>query len=172
MFMIFRKKHLIFAVLFAVLCLAVALSAKYSDVESVSDDVNIGEYEALGRSEMVSADVNEQDDYTTALNKRKSDRNDALNMLNDTVNNVSAGGDARQSATDKISQLTDFMLKEATIEDLLKAKGYDKVITYVSDREITANVYTDNLTETDVAKIKDIIVSQTDNNNIKIVAVR
>ena len=172
MFMILRKKTIIVVVLFVALCVAGYLSAAYSDSEAVSGDAQEVQYEPVGRSEMVSADTAQTDKYTQALEKRKTDRDMAVNLLNDTVNNVSASAQARQEASDKIAAIADHMLKESAIEDLLKAKGYEKCVVYINDKEINATVFTENLSDTDVAKIKDIIISQTDNNNIKIVAVR
>ena len=172
MFMILRKKYLIFFILVILLSVSVWLASGSYDTEDVGNDVAEADYESVGRTEMVSADADENDKYTIALNKRKNDRENIINMLNETVNNVSASQSARQSASDRITQISDYMLKEATIEDLLKAKGYEKVITYIDEKDINVTVYTEKLDETDVAKIKDIIVSQTGNNNIKIVAVR
>ncbi len=172
MFMILRKKTVVYVVLIIALCVTGALSARYSESKTVSEEVADAKYEPVGRSEMVSGDAMEKDKYTLAVEKRKADRDLVIELLNDTVNNVSASSSARQEASDKINAIADNMLKESDIEELLRAKGYEKTVVYISDKEINATVFTENLAESDVAKIKDIIVSQTDNNNIKIVAVR
>ena len=172
MFMILRKKTILFTILFFALCLTICLSAVYSGDESVSTDSTETQYEPMGKSELVSGENVEPDQYTSALQKKKQSREEAIKLLNETVNNVSASADARNEASEKINTIAENMLKESAIEDLLKAKGYEKSIIYISDKEINANIFTDNLSDGDIVKIKDIIMSQTDNNNIKIVAVR
>ena len=172
MFMILRKKTILVVILIAALCIAGALSAKYSEIESVSEEVNDLQYEPVGRSEMVSSEAAETDKYILAVENKRSNREDAIELLNDIVNNVSASPDARQDATEKINSVAESIMKESAIEELLKAKGYEKSVIYINDKEITASIFTENLSETDVAKIRDIILSQTDNNNIKIVAVQ
>lgn len=172
MFMILRKKTILVVILIAALCIAGALSAKYSEIESVSEEVNDLQYEPVGRSEMVSSEAAETDKYILAVENKRSNREDAIELLNDIVNNVSASPDVRQDATEKINSVAESIMKESAIEELLKAKGYEKSVIYINDKEITASIFTENLSETDVAKIRDIILSQTDNNNIKIVAVQ
>lgn len=169
MFMILKKKTIMVIVLFVALVAAGALSRCYVPGEDIATDAAPDEYETVGRSAMVSAQP--EDFFSEAKAKRKADREAAVSLLNDTVNNTGASAEARKQASDKIAVIADNIIKESAIEDLIKAKGYADVIVYISDSEINANVHTESLDSADVSKIRDIILSQTNNNNIKIVAV-
>ena len=74
MFMILRKKTILVVILIAALCIAGALSAKYSEIESVSEEVNDLQYEPVGRSEMVSSEAAETDKYILAVENKRSNR--------------------------------------------------------------------------------------------------
>ena len=169
MFMILKKKTILVIVSFIALFSAGALSRNFVVRDDVATNTSPEKYESIGRAEMVSA---EQKDYFAETKaKRKADREVAVSLLNDTVNNTGASAEARKQASDKIAIIADNIIKESAIEDLLKAKGYEKAVVYISESGINAAVSAGSLTDEDVSKIKDIILSQTNNNNIKIVAV-
>ena len=51
--------------------------------------------------------------------------------------------------------------KEGAVENILKGKGFANVSAYISDDSITVAVLTDGLNPTDVAKIRDVVISET-----------
>lgn len=65
-------------------------------------------------------------------------------------------------------------MKEAQIENLVTAKGYADCVAFMSDESVSVVVSTESgeLTAEDVAKIKDITMSETgfSANGIKIMA--
>ena len=171
MFMIFRKKTIIVAVLLAAVAVAALISGNHNSVKTVDSNSVQEDYVPLGKAEMVSGTEVKDDYFTNARAKRQSDRDAAISLLNDTVNNTASSSQARQDASDKIAAIADNMLKESAAEDILKSKGYTDVVVHIADTEINVAVKSKELTEADVSKIRDVIIAQTNNNNIKIVAV-
>ena len=63
------------------------------------------------------------------------------------------------------------MEKEAAIETLVKAKGFEKVVAVMGDKDITVVVKADELLPSQILQIQDAVISQTEISleNIKIV---
>ena len=51
---------------------------------------------------------------------------------------------------------------ELRIEGLVKSKGFEEVLVLLTDEDIKVVVSTDELTETDMVKILDIVKAETD----------
>ncbi len=64
----------------------------------------------------------------------------------------------------------DLSEKELTIEGLVKAKGFEEVLAFLTDENIKIIVSRDELSEQDMVKILDIVMGETDldASNIKI----
>lgn len=77
------------------------------------------------------------------------------------VSDKSLTDDAKKTAVDNLVSLT----KEAGIEDeletLLEAKGYETVC-YFSDKGVDVVVNKESLSQTDIAKIEDVVTRKTD----------
>ena len=74
-----------------------------------------------------------------------------------------ASESAKEEATQKISVIASNSVKETKIENLIVGKGFSDAVVMIEDGSIAASVAGSNgtLTETDVAKIADIIVGET-----------
>ena len=92
-------------------------------------------------------------------------------MLNKTINNDKISEENKKKAEEKILQIAEDVDKESKCEALLSAKGYEKNIVFINEGSVTVTVG-QRLSETDTAKINDIIFEQTGNNNVKIVEVK
>ena len=57
------------------------MSAVYSGDESVSTDSTETQYEPMGKSELVSGENVEPDQYTSALQKKKQSREEAIKLM-------------------------------------------------------------------------------------------
>ena len=67
------------------------------------------------------------------------------------------------AALKEISDIATVTVKEAQLEDLIKAKGFADCVVYISDNvNITVPAPQEGLAASSVAKITDIVTSQTD----------
>ena len=93
-----------------------------------------------------------------------------IDRLNEIVNNDNTNEEMRVDAQKRIMKIGDISEKELTIEGLIKAKGFEEVIAFLTDENIKIIVSRDELSEQDMVKILDIVMGETnlDASNIKI----
>ena len=158
-----KKGIIAFAVILLVGA-AVYLNWRYADNVAESSKI-------LGQSTLVSSEEEgaqeteppEDDYFATARLSRKQARDNAISMLQE----AEADADAEQSVLNEASQtlqvLAAYTVAESQIESLVTAKGYRDCVAFMGDDSISVVVSdTDGLDATDVARIKDIVINETD----------
>ncbi len=91
-------------------------------------------------------------------------------LLNEIINNEKTDDDNRKAANDAKMKLIDYMSKEKVIENLIKAKGFEEALVFITDNSVNVIIEAEKLTDSDVAKILDIVITETkvDIKNVKI----
>jgi len=94
---------------------------------------------------------------------RQTTRDAELGLLRETIASDGASEDAKTSANEKLSAVTAFAVMESRIESLVIAKGFLECVTFISDNGVQVVVLPAEagLQASDVAKIKDIVISET-----------
>ncbi len=137
----------------------------------------------LGQSELVSGDDSnavetssetgeggktaegstQEDYFSTARLTRQEARDKAKTLLEEAAKEQGATQAVLDKASSGIQVLADQTVKEATIENLVKAKGYSDCVAFLSDGSISVVVAAgeDGLKSTDVVKITDIVLEET-----------
>lgn len=166
-----KKRGAIYSVVALMLCVAVYLNWEYTggNVAGAEDAGN----KVLGESVLVDnqtgtgtdpgGDVETSDDYfSQARLSRQKARDEAINILNGTVENESADEAAKTAANTEIKLMADHARMESQIENLVIAKGYSDCVVFISAEGANVIVAKPEagLQETDVAKIKDIVVTE------------
>lgn len=184
------KRNAVVAAIALFVCAAVYLNWNYEQ------EMNVGK--TLGESTMVggksdellgqtqtqeeqSGDTQQQADSTASgyfasarLNRQQA-RDSALTLLQD----AAAGEDADQTMKDQanaaIQTMADYTVTEAQIENLVVAKGYTDCVAFIGEQSLSLAVAAPEagLTETDTARIVDVVGQVTDfsASQIKIIAV-
>lgn len=172
----FGKSQVALAVMVVALAAAVWLNMRYSGVISDTEADTSSKY--LGQAEYVNATVDgekkEESDYFASLRKdRDSARDDALDIIDETLDRKDLSEEERASALEKSAQLAQAADKEGRIETVLKAKGFGKVVAVIGEKDINVIVGKDKLDTAQTAQIQDAVVTQTDFsvNDIKIITV-
>ncbi len=137
------------------------------DVAAVYSEVT----KKLGEAQMVSGTAQEVPDnhptpvvndyFAQAKLERDVRRSESMDMLAKILDSPETDKEARSRAEDEIHYLADITEKEVLIENLIKAKGYDDVVTMMGENLISIAVKSQLLNEVDAAIIKDIAVSVT-----------
>ena len=111
--------------------------------------------------------------FTTCRTDRANTRNESIEYYNAILNNESSSEEAKQNAEAQIDALISAMSMETTMEGLIKAKGFSEALVNYSSTYINVIIKSAELTETEVAKIVEIIQSQVerDIDYIKIIPV-
>ncbi|MEG2037938.1 MAG: SpoIIIAH-like family protein [Ruthenibacterium sp.] len=167
------KRNAVVATVLLFVCAAVYLNWRYAG--------NVAETgtKILGKSTLVSSDAGDsasedaasedaaadaaaEDDYfATARLTRQQARDSALALLHDASDEENTDDSIKNQASEGIQALAGYTLQEAQIENLVTAKGYADCIAFMGEDSISIVVPGDALASTDVAKIKDIAISET-----------
>ena len=127
--------------------------------------------ENIGEATMVDSkkteekkETNKEDNDILLLSEAKSakdkGRSKAMELLNNVLENEKSDSNAKENALSELTAMANNMEAEGVIEGILKTKGYEKSVVFITDKVATVAVKTDKpLTGTDVAKIQDIVKS-------------
>lgn len=95
--------------------------------------------------------------------ERTQARDEASATLETVATNESASQETIDEALQKMTQIADWTVKEAELENLIMAKGFLDCVVYLSDNGVSVTVAAEEgLSTVGVAKITDIVVSETD----------
>lgn len=136
----------------------------YGEVTSVNADAKTEKTADEEKTSSKSAESTETEGFfADARLKKQAARDEALSLLKDTLSSGDASESAKEEATQKISAIASNSVKETKIENLIVGKGFSDAVVMMEEGSVTASVAGSNgaLTETDVAKIADIIVGET-----------
>ena len=160
------KKRAVVATVLVFVGAAVYLNWRYAD--NVADTSKV-----LGQSTLVNSQeetakdgaeqTDTQDDYfATARLSRKQARDNAISMLQEAESVENAEQSVLNEASEALQVLASYTVAEAQIESLVTAKGYADCVAFMGDESISVVVSdADGLDTTDVARIKDIVISET-----------
>ncbi|MCF6465616.1 SpoIIIAH-like family protein [Clostridium sp. Cult2] len=93
-----------------------------------------------------------------------------IDRLNEIVNNDNTIDEMRTEAQKKIMEIGEISEKELVVEGLIKAKGFEDVLIFLTKESAKVVVSIDELSEQDVVKILDVVITETnlEASNIKI----
>ena len=166
------KRNIVVGTMAVLVCAAVGLNWKYSSGEAVQKAEEAGT-KILGEAALVSGQeegtlaestVYEGDDYfASARLTRQQARDSAISLLEDAAKQEDADQSGANQASESIQVLASYTLKEAQIENLVTAKGYQDCVAFMGDDSLSIVVSTKDgeLNATDVAKITDIAMTET-----------
>lgn len=89
------------------------------------------------------------------------ERDKIVGLLNEMINNEMTDENNRKAANDQKLKLIDIMNKEKIIENLIKAKGFEEALVFITDNSVNVIVEAEKLTDSDMAKILDIVMRET-----------
>ena len=163
------KRSVIAAAVLLLVGAAVYMNWRYADNVAESSKI-------LGQSTLVSSQedgaqedgtqetVPPEDDYfATARLSRKQARDNAISMLQEAETDANAEQSVLNEASQTLQVLAAYTVAESQIESLVTAKGYRDCVAFMGDDSISVVVSdSDGLDATDVARIKDIVINETD----------
>ncbi len=174
-----RKKVLLAGMIVLALCVGVlnsklsdqrllAASGEYADYESAqmaqyqeeNAVVSSKEYDSEEVSLVSSDNYAELNDSNTYFEDARAtlnmDRNEIISMLTE-FSEESEDEAAKNEAVQQKLALIEYMSKEATIENLLKNKGFEDVYVVMTDSAVNVTLNKEELTDVDVAQVLDIV---------------
>lgn len=121
-----------------------------------------------------STETSSKEQFASAKLEKENARSKSLEILNQTAANESFDEDTRKNAQDRILKMAENVEKEATIENIAKAKGFSEIAVYIDGDSVDMIVKKNGLSENDVVKLKEIASEQLNigAKDIKIVQVQ
>ena len=181
-----RKKKLLACTFALLLCVAVvAVTGKSGEVmphdgDVLVDSLNVSEITTDGvekgvvddSSLVTSDDITELENKDSYFDEMRAtidmDRNQVLAMLTDVIEEAATEKE-KDNATAQKLKIIDYMDKEKIIENLISTKGLPECLVLLTDNAVNVTVNKDDLVQSDVAKICDIVMRETGRSASQIV---
>lgn len=167
---VLKKKQLAAAIL--IMLVAVAGYLNHSFRYDVADPDAIAVYneaaKKLGEAQMVSSAETPQEEavvvngyFSEARMEREIKRDESIDTLLELINADGADVVAKEVAQEQIQEIADYTEKEVTMENMIKAKGYEDAVVFMGENLVSVAVFSTGLNEVDAAVISDIATSVT-----------
>ena len=122
---------------------------------------------------VISDDISELANADTYFEEARAtinmDRNQVISMLTDVIEETKDGSAEKNNATQQKLKIIDYMNKEKVIENLIKNKGFADALVLMTDNSVNVTVNKQEITQSDVAKICDIVMRETGRDASQIV---
>ena len=152
---VLKKKQVLVVGIAAMVAIAGYLNFSYGGKENASP-------EQLGEVRLVSGDASKTEDFfSEARLEREIGRSQSVASLQTMVQDTSTSAEGRAMVEAEMVKLARLSETEAGAESMLLAKGFSDAVVYITDGGVTVIVKAEKLEEADVAKIVDVITTQT-----------
>ena len=113
-------------------------------------------------SASTGGDASSENNYFTAtVLDRKEARDEAIDVLKLVTENSEASAEAKAEAAEKISKIAVDIQNEASIETLVKAKGFEECVAVISEDSVSVIVSAEELQAAQTAQILTIVYETT-----------
>ena len=169
------KKNLIAAAILVTVCAGIYVNWRYTedqaaanltdtlDTEKVMSDDNLVLSEDMAAISAGEDVATTSTDYFAAVRlSRQQARDNAVNLLQEAMSYSESSKEAESAV--ELEQIVQTALSEAQIESLIIAKGYADCVVFMGAESVSVVVAPPEggLTATDAARIKDIVIQETD----------
>lgn len=112
-------------------------------------------------TEEVNAKAEEKSEYfAQAELKRKQAQDEELELLNNIIEDTDKNDTAKAEAVKQVAEITKRIEQQSNIESLIKAKGFNECIAFISNGECSIVVSAGDVTNAGAITIKDIVHKQ------------
>jgi len=163
------KKNMVAAAILVTVCAGIYVNWLYTEDQQVADLVDtLDEDKIMSGDLLVMGDdvqieeISTTSEYFAAVRlSRQEARDSAVSLLQEAMSYDNE--QTAQQTSDQLESIVQTALSEAQIESLVIAKGYTDCVAYISEDGVSVAVAANEggLTQSDVAVIADIVLSQT-----------
>ena len=142
---------------------------------SAPTEEEVGSDKVLGEAQYVSTEVEDVTQYFTQSRlTRQQSKEDAIDLLESVIASADSSEAVKQQANTEKMAIAANNEVEATIENLVKAKGFVDCVAFINEDNVNVVVQSEGLQDSQVAQIQEIVVSQTGvkPSQVKIVEVK
>lgn len=160
------SKYLTMFALVLALGLAVYMNWRFTKAEPAAAGTDTGEQqkENYGDSMFVSGSTNTATYFSEARLSRTQSRDQALDSIQKALQDTELSESEKTELTAQLTAVAGSITKEASIESLVKSKGFTDCMAYINGDSVKIVVACEEgeLTSEKTAKITEIVLSQTD----------
>lgn len=123
--------------------------------------------EEVLNQELSAKNINHFVEYRLSRDKLRAS---SIDRLNEIINNSNTNENIVREAQEEIIDIGRISEQELQIESLIKSKGFEDALVFLTDKDVKVIVSSEELGEQDMVKILDVLKSETDYdmNDIKI----
>lgn len=136
------------------------------DIKDILES-NEEETEEVLNQELSAKNINHFVEYRLSRDKLRAS---SIDRLNEIINNSNTNENIVREAQEEIIDIGRISEQELQIESLIKSKGFEDALVFLTDKDVKVIVSSEELGEQDMVKILDVLKSETDYdmNDIKI----
>ena len=139
---------------------SVVTTQEATDVEVATDETQVKE-KNLGDALLVtSKSIADETYFAMAKYSRTRSRDEAIETISTVLNDDQLTDEDKKDVTAKAMAITDVIEAESRIENLIKAKGFEECVVYITQTNANVVVKTDGLDQDKATQIKNIIVNE------------
>ena len=161
--LIIGKKHIILACLTLILGAAIYMNYAFStaeqDISSADADIESTEAVNYGDAAFVNADSG-TDYFAQVRLARMTSRDEAVETLAAILGGGDLSDEESASYTNEAVNLSRLSESESTVENLIKAQGFEDCVVYLNGSTASIVVKSDGLVPSEAAQIKDILLTE------------
>lgn len=183
--LIIGKRQIVLATLVLGLGIAIYLNWEFSNTEEPHKLVSsVDSIKNYGEAEFVKSDYNKSKEEETEnvaaistksneyfaqarLNRQKS-RDESIEALKKMLDESGSDKQSKDKLIEEATALSKTIESEGKIENIIKAKGFSEVMVYLQGEKVTVIIKTKGLKNSQVAQIKDVVITETDIDSEKI----
>lgn len=173
---VFGKNQLAVTAMLVALGLAVWLNMRFTPSSSkyLGEASYVNATSSSKGAVETSAKVENDDYFTTVKKERASAREEAQELIEETLKNKKLTDEDKKSALAKTEEIAGRIESEGNIETLLKAKGFKNAVAVIGETGINVVVKSEGLTSAQTLQIQDIVTAETNIqlSNIKITPIK
>ncbi len=156
--MFIKNRNIIITFLIVILIITVYFYLNQD--QSVFQDITHQEKEIFDQLNLTMDDDQDEDIYDFFIEyklKRERLRSKEMELLKEIIHDPNSDNGTRKEAQNNLHRIIRSMEKELIVENMIKGKGYDDSIIYLSDDFASVIVKTKGLDDKQVAQICDIV---------------
>lgn len=132
-----------------------------ADADGYEDNQSTGVEDSDVQTESVDRADPDVDTYFSGVQvSRQRSRDEAIEVLQAVVDNVSSTEAAKNEALAEIQNMARVMEAEANIESLIVAKGFEECVAVISGDSASIVVKSDGLMASEISQINEIVFEQ------------
>ncbi|MEG0693223.1 MAG: SpoIIIAH-like family protein [Oscillospiraceae bacterium] len=132
-----------------------------TDADAKTPDETATKGKNLGDTLLVSSkSIADETYFAMAKYSRTKSRDEAIETISTVLNDTKLTDEDKKEVSAKAMAITDIIEAESRIENLIKAKGFEECVVYITENNANVVVKTDGLDQDKATQIKNIIVSE------------